>query len=160
MLIPVKLSSMLRAIFMTRIVLRHPDIHACKASFSWTVDPPCSLYKTTAFTLYFPDTIRVDKVPESVWWTIFLTCLHSHWILLRPCTVTIPVRLPPGHLEVWRRLLDAEIDTADAYRESPPESGGVELVESGDPVEPPVPVPEHGRCATAFSGGRPACCAS
>jgi hypothetical protein len=118
------------------------------------MEPACSLYKKTEFTLRFPDSSGVDKLPESLWWTVFLTCLHSHWILLRPCTVILPVRLPPGHLEVWRRLLDAEIDTADAYRESPPAAGGVEWVENGEPVETGDPVAEQGRCATAFSGGK------
>jgi hypothetical protein len=166
-----------------RITLHAPEVRREGATFRWQVAPPTDLYRTSAFTLRLPAGLDARQVPESLWWTVALLCLHSHWTLLRPCTVRLPVGLAPGHREVWSRLLDAEAATLEAYRaggagegadggagaggagsgagsesglESGSESGSasLELIDDGPRLAPPPRLREEGRCAAAFSGGK------
>lgn len=93
-------------------------------------------------------------MPRWLWWRIALVALHSHWTLLRPCRVILPVHLEPGEREVWERLLDYESTTVDAYAGTP--LGGTVCIEEGDDrplLEIPRPAEIH-RSATAFSGGK------
>src|SRR5207247_1412980 len=106
----------LAAVAMNRITLHPPEISAHSATFRWAVEPPSLLYRASRFTLRFPKELEISRIPESLWWTIALMCLHSHWPLLRPCRVSLPVRLGPGEVELWSRLLDAQVATLETYR--------------------------------------------
>jgi hypothetical protein len=146
------------------------------ATFRWQVEPETPLYQRTSFTLSFPPEIDLARVPPALWWTVALLCLHSHWNLLRPCRVELPVELPAGEAEFWRRLVDVEAATLEAYRGAPtpldarpPGSGAAagaavwpplaafELEARGRPLPARPPLPRAaagGRCAAAFSGGK------
>ena len=100
----------------TTIHLLAPEIDGRTVTFRWTVDPASDLYVRTSFQLGFPDEIDISRVPERLWWTIFILCLHSHWVVLRPCTVRIPVSLPDHEIRFWERLLDTHVATAEAQR--------------------------------------------
>ncbi len=139
---------------MTRISLHHPEIGSGNATFTWSIDPASALYKKNAFSLRFPDRLDLSKISPTLWWTVFLTSLHTHWLLLKPCTVHLPVRLRPGHIELWKRLLDAEMSTADAYRSEPLMQGSVEFFEEGEMLPPPAGISDGGLCATSFSSGK------
>ena len=97
---------------------------------------------------------RHSAIPEALWWTVALICLHAHWTLLRPCRVEIPVTLDPDELELWRRLLEVEITTLEGLRGRPGVESAIEIVATGPRLSPPVALPDSGRCAAAFSGGK------
>jgi hypothetical protein len=155
-----------------RITLEAPEVRRDGASFRWQVEPATELYRASAFTLRLPAGLDARQVPESLWWTVALLCLHSHWPLLRPCSVRLPVCLEPGHRETWSRLLEAEVATLEAYRTGGAGEGagtgrgwgsglggaapgaGVELIDDGPRIAPPPRLFEQGRCAAAFSGGK------
>lgn len=160
---------------MRRITLHAPEVRRDGASFRWRVEPATELYRASAFTLRLPPGLDARQVPESLWWTVALLCLHSHWTLLRPCSVRLPVGLAPGHREVWSRLLEAEAATLEAHRAGAAGEGAdhgagggrgsgsgaaaagagvVELIEDGPRLAPPPRLLEEGRCAAAFSGGK------
>ncbi len=99
-----------------RIALAPPAVRRDGATFAWQVEPATALYSRHHFSLRLPAGLDGRRLPASLWWTVGLLCLHSHWNLLRPCTVELPVTLPPGHREFWLRLLISESDTLEAYR--------------------------------------------
>lgn len=139
---------------MNSITLFPPSINRCEVTFRWQVDPPTRLYQKPQFSLRFPETIDLTRVPAGLWWTIMLICLHSQWPLLRPCRVHLPVRLRDGEAECWNRLLDAEVATLEAYRGTNDCARAIEIIEDGPPLGyAPLPF-ETARCATAFSGGK------
>ncbi|MGE0129558.1 MAG: hypothetical protein AB7U82_15885 [Blastocatellales bacterium] len=139
---------------MNSISLFPPEIKQHEVTFRWRIDPPASLYREPQFTMRFPETIDLKRVPESLWWEIMLICLHSQWPLLRPCRVHLPVSLRPGEAECWNRLMDAAVITLEAYRGGDDFERQIEIIEDGPPLDySPAPV-ERGRCATAFSGGK------
>jgi hypothetical protein len=140
-----------------RVVLAPPALRRDGATFAWQVEPHTALYSRTNFSLRLPAGLDGRQLPASLWWTIGLLCLHSHWNLLRPCVVELPVTLLPGHREFWLRLLASEAATLEAYRQSGVAEaglGGVELRESGPALLPPGRLAESGLCAAAFSGGK------
>jgi hypothetical protein len=143
-----------------RIALAPPAVRRDGATFAWQVEPATALYSRHHFSLRLPAGLDGRRLPASLWWTVGLLCLHSHWNLLRPCIVELPVTLPPGHREFWLRLLVSESDTLEAYREggageaAAGAPGGIELHESGPPLRPPGRLAETGLCAAAFSGGK------
>ena len=140
----------------TRVALHAPRIGAHEVAFSFDVEPATALYRRTAFTLRFPEAVDVATVPDALWWRIAFLCLHPQWALLRPCTVHVPVALPAGERAFWTRLIEAVATTLDAYRT--PETRAllppVAIVDDGPPLAPFRPLPDRGRCATAFSGGK------
>lgn len=144
---------------MREIVIHRPEISGGKVTFSWTVDPPTSLYGKERFTLSFPPAVDLGRVAEGLWWRIALITLHSHWVLLRPCRVRLPVALLGGEAEMWLRLMDAEIATLESYslRDDPSRRASferqIEIVEEGPMLAPSIIVPCE-RAATAFSGGK------
>src|SRR5262249_28284957 len=128
-----------------------------EVTFRWRVDPATALYRQPQFTLRFPETVDLARVPEGLWWTIMLICLHSQWPLLRPCRVRLPVRLGPGVAECWNRLMDAEVTTLEAYRGTNDFEREIEIIEDGPPLKyslAPGGTNGAARCATAFSGGK------
>jgi hypothetical protein len=144
---------------MRSITLFPPEITRREATFRWQVEPEITLYREPKFTLRFPESAELDltRVPEGLWWTIMLTCLHSQWTLLRPCRVRLPVRLRSGEAECWSRLLDAEVATLEAYRGTNDFDRKIEIIEEGPALRyAPAPGSANGsgRCATAFSGGK------
>ncbi len=139
---------------MTRITLYAPERQSQEVTFRWAVDPPTALYRRCQWTLRFPSSVDISGLPVRLWWIVALACLHSHWPLLRPCTVHIPIRLETGELEFWNRLLDAEVATLEAYRGRTDASRTIEIVDAGSPLDPLSLIPDNGRCATAFSGGK------
>ena len=142
---------------MRRIVLFPPRVTGRIASFRFAVEPASELYKTTSFTLTFPESVDLTSIPTSLWWTVFFLCLHSHWVLLRPCAVRLPVTLRPGERELWLRLLDSYVATLEAYRGGMDVGGvarSIDIVEDGPPLPPVALLVDEGRCASAFSGGK------
>lgn len=139
---------------MREIRIEAPRVDGDAVHFAWSVDPSTPLYRRTAFALRFPAPIDPAAIPERVWWTIALLCLHPHWALLRPCRVTLPVRLGRGEAEFWSRLVDASVATLEAHRGGGDVDRAIEIIESGEPLATAAPLPELGRCAAAFSGGK------
>ena len=122
--------------------------------FQWTVTPQTELYRKSDFSLRFPTSVPLDRVPEALWWRVMLICLHAHWTLLRPCRVELPVQLPPEEIEFWHRLLETEVHTLETYGRAQAFDRGVEMVCSGEPLPEIPPLADSGRCSTAFSGGK------
>ncbi len=137
-----------------RITLHPPEVGAGKASFRFDVDPPSPLYHATCFSLAFPSWINLSGLPDRVWWTVFLLCLHAQWPYLAPCEVRLPVRLGPGELEFWRRLVASYLDTLEAYRTGETPGRQIELVDGGPLLAPFTPMADAAWCATSFSGGK------
>jgi hypothetical protein len=136
------------------IELREPSIEAGTVTFTWHVDPPSALYRRHEFTLQFPPEIDLARVPRGIWWIVAIACLHTQWLLLRPCRVRLPVELEPEEIEVWLRLMDSEIATLEAYRGTRFFERCIVIECAGRPSPDPVPLLEGGRCATSFSGGK------
>jgi len=140
-----------------RVTIHRPEIEKHSVRISWQVDPPSDLYRTTEFFLRFPDFVDLSGVPEYLWWVIVPACLHPQWLFLRPCRVEFPVAIPRGALEFWTRFLEAQFHSLETYRE-PRERGEsnleIELSARGRRLALPGPLPESGRCATTFSGGK------
>lgn len=138
----------------TRIELYPPEIKGRDVVFRWDVSPSSDLYHQQTFTLSFPEPVDPTRVPERLWWTVFLLCMHSHWTVLRPCTIHLPIRLPPGEVEGWHRLLDSYIATIEAQRGGTDFERNIEILEHGKALDPIVPLEERNICAAAFSGGK------
>jgi hypothetical protein len=141
------------------ITLFTPEIKDHEVTFRWRIEPETTLYRQSQFTLRFPESAELDlaSVPEGLWWTVMLICLHSQWLMLRPCRVLLPVKLRPGEAECWSRLLDAGVTTLEAYRGTTDFERTIEIIEDGPPLNyAPTPAAKAGatRCATAFSGGK------
>jgi len=156
---------------MNRITFLPPaiDRRLRTATFHWQVEPESSLYRRTTFTLSFPPEVDLESVPQPLWWTVAMLCLHPHWNLLRPCRVELPVELPPAEVEFWARLVEVEAATLEAYRGAPtpldalaadgpwPPLGAFEIVARGARLPPLPSLPRQAagrRCAAAFSGGK------
>src|SRR5438876_302273 len=96
---------------MREIWIDAPLVVQDRIEFSLRVEPQTALYHRTAFFLRFPGPIEPALFPDRLLWLMALLCLHSHWALLRPCRVHLPVRLGEGEKELWLRLLDATVVT-------------------------------------------------
>ena len=70
---------------LNRITLFPPAIDRRRrtATFRWRVEPETPLYRRTSFTPGFPAEVDLASVPEPLWWTVAMLCLHPHWNLLR-----------------------------------------------------------------------------
>ncbi len=100
---------------MHSIFLMPPIVEGQSVTFPWRVEPESALYSKTSFTLTFPVCVDLCAVPGRLWWDIFLICLHPHWLLLRPCQIHLPLRLPPSERQFWLQLLQNGADTLAAY---------------------------------------------
>jgi hypothetical protein len=140
---------------LTRVTLREPQVAKHEVVFEWKVEPASPLFRQTTFRLTFPDSIEISGLPRPLWWFIAILCLHPQWILLRPCVVILPVELPRGQREFWKRLVKSNATTYEAYRTHPTSSEEYfEIVENGPMLEEMPRFPDLGRCATALSGGK------
>ena len=134
--------------------LEEPRIDDDAVVFRWEVTPKTELYSRTEFTMSFPPEIDLSAIPRPLWWRIALICLHTHWVLLRPCRVELPVRLGAGEGELWMRLMDNVRVQLEAYG-SPQRAGrAVELMEAGPRLEPVRLETATDRAVAAFSGGK------
>ena len=78
---------------MHEITVHPPVVSGQQVRFGWRVEPATELYRAEQFTVRFPESIDLTRVPAGLWWRVALICLHGHWPLLRPCRVRLPVRL-------------------------------------------------------------------
>jgi hypothetical protein len=148
--------------FRHRVRLHAPSVGEHEVLFSWQVTPETELYHRSEFTLRFPETIELARIPEDVWWLVMLICLHTHWALLRPCLVELPVRIGAGEREFWMRMAENVTAQLEAYGSTPYRGGRpVVLTESGPVVAPALASPaggerptRPGRSVVAFSGGK------
>lgn len=131
-----------------------PVVDGRTAIFRWQVAPETTLYRKTSFTLTFPSSVDLSRVPPRLWWDILLICLHPHWLLLRPCQVHLPVRLNAPERQFWVRLLQNGADTLEAYgqRQLPSEPLGIEIVDGN--LDIPRTVISGSGYGTAFSSGK------
>ena len=136
------------------IELYPPQLVGQRAEFSWAESQPSGIYKKNNFYLEFPASVPLERVPMSLWWTVFLLCIHSHWTLLRPCRIRLPLRLGDGEAEVWRRLLKSYAMTLDALNPDGKPRPDVELIMGTELQQPHQSLTGTDLCATAFSGGK------
>jgi len=134
--------------------LDEPQASANSVRFSWAVVPSTPLFHASSFELHFPDWVDVASVPRGLLWIAAIAVLHPLWILLRPCRVVFPITLSDGDAEFWQRMLDAAVDTLEACRDTAFHERCIFFSFAGDPLSEPVPIPESGRSAAAFSGGK------
>lgn len=139
---------------MNRVWVHEPEPSDHEVTFSWTVDPPSALYRSTSFHMRFPDDVPLRDVPMALWRTLALLCLHSHWTLLRPCRVELPGPLAADEKEFWLRLVDAAVATLEACRGGGDRTRAVDLVDGPGPEASPRRACDAGRVVTAFSGGK------
>jgi hypothetical protein len=120
----------------------------------WSVVPETEIYARTHFTLDFGDALDPRTMPLKLWWTVAILCIHSHWNLLRPCRVILPVTLDPGEIEFWLRLLDQERLMLEMTRNGTDFNRTVEIACEG-PLLADGPLPETGnRYGATYSGGK------
>jgi hypothetical protein len=142
---------------MLQIHLEPPLVQGRTATFRWQVTPHTPLYRKTEFTLRFPEAVDLSRVPERLWWDIFLIVTHAHWLLLRPCEIRLPVRLGPGEVRFWQEHLRTGLDTLALHPNGkgpppPPVPLGIEIVD-GDYEIPRARIEGTGH-GTSFSGGK------
>jgi len=138
---------------MNLITLQPPILQPRRIEFRWRVEPATPLYRRTSFALEFPESVDVAALPESLVWGIGLLCLHAQWIFLRPCRVKLPVRLPAGWEGFWRRFLQAQVNSLEAYRKRIVDDLQIDFEMDG-PQLAAVRGDGEGSCAAAFSGGK------
>jgi len=138
---------------MRKIHLMPPIIDGQTAKFQWRVEPPSTLYQRTSFTIIFPPVVDLSKVPKRLWWDFLLMCLHSHWLLLQPCEVHLPLKLGAPLRKFWLQLLQNGLDTLNAYGPKNQAAALNVSIVDGD-LEVPYERITGSRYATAFSGGK------
>jgi hypothetical protein len=139
---------------MREIHLLPPRVTGDRVEFAWRVEPETTLHQRTAFFLRFPPEVDPSRLPERLLWLMAMLTLHPFWALLRPCRVYLPVRIGDEEKEFWLRLLDATVTTLEGNRGGDDVGRCIEIIEQGRPLAEIAPLPEHGRCAAAFSGGK------
>ena len=137
-----------------RVRVHEPRVGQHEVVFSWDVTPRTELYRRTSFRLTFPPEIDARSVPRPLWWRIALICLHTHWALLRPCRVELPVQLGAWEREFWLRLIDNVTVQLETYGSVRRPGRAVELVGMGPQLEPTRQGSAGNRAAVAFSGGK------
>ena len=138
---------------MNKVHLMAPRIEGQTVWFQWSVEPATLLYRQTHFTLTFPSSINLSRVPEKLWWDILLICLHPHWLLLRPCQIYLPLKLGAPLRRFWLQLLQNGADTLNVYGPSQNAASlGITIID-GDHEVDYARVAGSG-CGTAFSSGK------
>lgn len=146
---------------MIEIRLLEPVVRGNEVEFVWSVEPDNGFYRDPRFTLSFPKSLDISKLPEGIWLRVMFICLHQHWTIQRPCRVVLPRRLPSGEREFWLRMIDAamwtlenDLDTPDGPTFAERTARSVEIVETGPPAGELSPTAPQGVVAASFSGGR------
>src|SRR5262245_50363749 len=139
---------------MHRIDLMPPVVDGQVVIFGWRIEPPSALYRKTSFTLTFPGSIDVSRVPDRLWWDIALICLHPHWLLLRPCEVHLPLRLADAERQFWLQLLQNGADTLAAYGPEQLRAEPLGIALTGGELEVPRTPIEGTRHGAALSSGK------
>jgi perosamine synthetase len=146
---------------MTTIELHKPEVRENSVHFSWNIEPAATLYRENSFKLDFPASVDISSVPTAVWLRVMMICLHTQWGLLRPCEVVLPFQLPRGEYEFWMRFIDAGVWALEGDKKDESLQGfsartarSVEVVGSGEPIEPMPTARDEGIVTAAFSGGR------
>ncbi len=134
--------------------LHEPQLQGSQVRFGWEVTPATELYTRTEFRLSFPAGLDLTLVPRALWWRIQMLSLHTHWALLRPCQVELPVSLGDAEREFWLRLIDNVTVQLEAYGSRPRVGRAVQIADRGPPLEPSRVRADPGRVAVAFSGGK------
>ena len=139
---------------MRKIHLLPPKIQGQTVAFEWRVEPATTLYARTQFTINFPSSVDLSRVPQRLWWDLLILCLHAHWLLLRPCEIHLPLKLGDGLKQFWLRHLQNGLDTLEAY--GPPQKYpgalGITIVDGG--LDVPYTTVAGSGYGTAFSGGK------
>lgn len=103
----------------------------------------------------FPDGVDIARVPLALWWRVMMICLHTHWVLLRPCVVEVPVRIGAAEREFWMRLTANVAVQLEAYGSAPRPGGRPVVIVDSGPTLAPIENPSNGaRAIVAFSGGK------
>jgi 7-cyano-7-deazaguanine synthase in queuosine biosynthesis len=146
---------------MIEIRLSEPVVRGNAVDFEWSLTPDVGFYRSPRFTLDFPDSVDVSRVPEGLWLRVMMTCLYQHWAVLRPCRVVLPRRLPVGEREFWNRMIDASVwafeidqDTPDGPTYAQRTSRAVEIVETGPAAGALEAATDRSGAVASFSGGR------
>jgi hypothetical protein len=134
--------------------LDEPHASGSSLRVSWRVSPESRLLRSDSFELHFPPSVDVERVPIGLLRIAALTVLHPLWILLRPCVVRLPFALPPDEAEFWQRLLDTEIASLEALRDTAFYERCIFFVYDGPALSAPEPLADSGRAAAALSGGK------
>lgn len=129
-------------------------LNSSSVHVAWTISPVSALYKQNHFTLDFGDALDPRELPLKLWWTVVFLCMHSHWNLLRPCRIILPVTLPEDEIEFWQRLLDSQRVTLEKYRGTTDFARTIEIVCAGSMLEEAALIDTGARYATCFSGGK------
>jgi hypothetical protein len=137
-----------------KIYLFMPEIDGQTVIFRWRIEPMTALYRRCSFRLTFPATVDLSRVPARLWCDILLICLHTHWLLLRPCEVHLPLILSESEKRFWLQLLQNAADTLESLWRRPRPVGplGIQLIDGGQQV-PHEKVDGVGY-GTAFSSGK------
>lgn len=138
-----------------RVRLYEPRVEGDDVFFHFDVTPPTELYTRTEFRLSFPPAeVEISAVPAALWWRVMLICLHTHFALLAPCAVELPIGLAAGESEFWERLVANAVRHLEAYGSARRPGRYVKIQDSGPALEP-VRVPTAGEhAAVTFSGGK------
>jgi hypothetical protein len=139
---------------MHSIFLMPPIVEGQSVIFHWRVEPESVLYSKTSFTLAFPECVDLLAVPGRLWWDIFLICLHPHWLLLRPCRIHLPLRLPASERQFWLQLLQNGADTLAAYGPERLRSDPLGITIIGGELDIPRTSVSGFGFGTSFSGGK------
>jgi hypothetical protein len=139
---------------MHRIFLMPPIVERQSVTFRWRVEPETTLYRKTSFTMTFPTNIELSAIPGRLWWDIFLICLHPHWLLLRPCQIYLPLRLPTSERQFWLQLLQNGADTLAAYGPERLRLDLLGIMIIGGELEIPRTSVSGSGFATSFSSGK------
>jgi hypothetical protein len=139
---------------MHRIDLLAPVVEGQSVTFRWAAEPAATLYRKTSFTMTFPAVVDLSRVPARLWWDIVMLCLHPHWLLLRPCTIHLPLNLAEAERRFWLQHLQNGADTLDAL--GPAQRRGRPLGVTfvcGELDVPRTPI-QGSSFGTSFSGGK------
>ncbi len=134
--------------------IHEPAVDGGQVVFSWDVTPPTPLYSRTEFRLSFPPSTPIERVPRALWWRLALLCLHTHWALLRPCDVELPIGLPARERQLWLGIVDNVIVQLEARGGRPGLRGSVDLLDDGPRLDPVRLELDPDRAAVSFSGGK------
>lgn len=139
---------------MHEIDVHAPEIDGSRITFRFDVTPPSDLYRRTTFTLDFPPSIDLTRLPSRLPGWLPLVVLHLHWALLAPCRVRLRYPLDEDTCRLFERLAQQGAETLAATRGVAPPSSAVRIVAEPCAEQPTDVAIRSDRCAVAFSGGK------